>query len=203
VRTGERGTDSAIAAWLERHGVEVAACSDAFEACTIALKKTGEAPDVAFVGSDWLPADEHVILDYFDEIWPDLITVVYGRVPAAIASREGPRTLVCSSAQALRRILDDAPDALLQGLRAITETQPGIEGDRPVPPGPTPGQGQGGHAPMTAIARGETRVEGQEGRPASPARESALQRGGPRPSGPAPRNVLTDEELAALLEDDL
>lgn len=205
VRTGERGTDSAISAWLERHDVEIVACADAFEACTVALTQSLTAPDVAFVGIDWLAPDEHVILDYFRETWPNLLAIVYGPASATTGFREDPRTLVCRSPAAVRRMLTDSPAALLDRLRAASPQQARSDDDRQPSPTLPPHADQSGDAQETSLPHPTTHTRDSENRPANPGPRSAWRPAaglrGRAASASASRNVLTEEELAALLED--
>ncbi|MFQ5807210.1 MAG: hypothetical protein ACE5I3_12245 [Phycisphaerae bacterium] len=204
LRTGDRGTDGAISTWLARHGVEVVNCTDPFEACAVALTQRNLAPDLALIGADWLAPDERSIIGYLREIWPGLTTVVYGSPPATSGFEAPPPTLVCRSAGAVRRMLANPPDTLLkQSLEALRSHAPGAEGSRLHPEAPSPDA---------------QRVGPREATPPPPtiqthdaemlAAELAPRVGHQEPGGsggkdaPASHDILTREELAALLEDD-
>jgi hypothetical protein len=197
LRTGDRATDGAISAWLERHGVEIVACADAFEACVFALTHSAATPDLALVGADWLAPDEHAIIGYLRETWPGVTTVVYGGAPAVAGFEAGPLTLVRCSAAAVRRMLAGAPSALLEeSVRALRAQVSPDDGWRPRPQAPPPA----GTAPARpAVRTQDTHVPGD--RPAA----RVTGQGSEMPGGPRPatrQTILTQEELAALLEDD-
>ena len=204
LRTGDRGTDGAISAWLERHGVEVVACADAFEACTFALTHSAATPDLVLVGADWLAPDELAIIGYFRETWPGVTTVVYGSAPATAGFEATRPTLVQRSATAVRRMLADAPGALLEeSLKALRAQAPLDDGWRPqpkLPPSAEPQAPAAGTAlPRPAIQTRDTEALGSEFTPRLTGQDSETASG---PPPPAPQTILTREELAALLEDD-
>lgn len=204
LRTGDRETDGAISAWLERHGVEVIPCADAFEACTFALTHSAVNPDLVLVGADWLAPNEVAIIGYLREIWPGVTAVVYGSAPATAGFASAPLTLVRRSAAGVRRMLAAAPDALLEeSLKALRAQAPLDEDWRPQPEAPVAIEPRlpaaGAAPPRRAGDRRDTeapdgkltaRVVGEV--PETPSKA--------RP--PAPQTILTREELAALLEDD-
>jgi hypothetical protein len=204
VRTGDRGTDGAVSAWLERHGVEVVACVDAFEACTLALTQGKPEPDLAFIGADWLAPDETALIGYLRETWPQLTTVIYGSAQATARFEARPPTLVCRSAEGLRRMLASPPDALRNKSRAAAQSQRPLDnGWRPQPKASAPAvQGRtprGTPLPHSTIQTRDAEMLAAE-----------LARRGPQPDAhetvdarpPASHEILTREELAALLADD-
>jgi hypothetical protein len=173
LRTGDGQTDGAISGWLADHGVAVIDCADAFEACTIALTQPDVQPDVAFVGADWLARDELRVVNYLREIWPDLATVVYGRLVPGVGFETALRTFVCRSDEALQRILEDPPDELLRNLLPSPRPQgPPGDGWRPQPKAP--------------------------GRPVGAERTAQPT----EPAPPGSHSILTAEELTTLLTDD-
>jgi hypothetical protein len=204
VRTGDRGTDGAISAWLERHGVKVVDCADPFEACAFALTERAAAPDLALIGADWLAPDEAALVGYFREAWPGLITVVYGSPQATAGFEASPPTLVCRSADALRRMLADSPDTLLsQSLEALRSQTPLDKGWRPQPKAPSPDAQHGGARDMSlphpTIETRDAEVSAAElARRVAPHDPGA----GKGKRAPASHEILTREELAALLADD-
>jgi hypothetical protein len=199
LRTGDRGTDNAISAWLEKHGVDVVACADPFEACLVALSRSEPAPDLALVGVDWLAPDELGIVEYFAQAWPGLTLVLYGSPQATARFQPAPLTVVYRSPDALQRVLSESPDKLLARSRA--EAAPD-EVRRAQPENP------GTHARRAETfvilpARAETQDPGREpqkqDRPPGAAGEEET---GKTTAAAAPHSILTREELAALLEDD-
>jgi len=204
VRTGDRETDGAISAWLERHGVEVVECADPFEACTLALTQREPTPDLAFIGADWLAADELAIVGYFREAWPGLTTVVYGSAPATARFDAAPATWVCRSGSAVRRMLADSPDALLNESREALRSQtPVDDGWRPQPEVPPPGDQHAGRREMP-LPHPTIQTHDPEMLAAELARRVTRQDsdGTAGKRAPASHDILTREELAALLEDD-
>jgi hypothetical protein len=201
--TGDRGTDRAISSWLERHRVEVVGCTDPYEACAFALTHPKPAPDLAVIGADWLAPDELAIVNYFRETWPRVATVVYGSPQVTAGLQATPLTLVCRSGGAIQRLLAGSPDALLDKPLGPTRPQPlSDDGWRPQPEAPPqdvrhvsareaplqPPTIQTHDAELLAAEltpRLSRTDEGELGKPAS-----------------ASHNILTAEELAALLEDD-
>ena len=184
--TGDRTADGAIAAWLERHGLDVAACADAYDACTVALTQPEPTPDLAFIGADWLAPDELAIIHYFRQTWPGLPLVVYGSTPATTGFQDSTLMLVCRSAGALRNMLAEPPDALLERFLNAPRSRSAHDCD------------------WQSRAQG-SRSSGQ--RVGSDERRGA--RLAPEGLGPdclavelnSPSDVLTPEELAALLDD--
>ena len=204
VHTGDRGSDEAVADWLERHNVEIVECGDAFDACVIALTQRDRQPDLALVGADWLSPAEFSVVEYFRESWPSMPVVVYGSTPAAATVRPDALTLVCGSRSALERLLAESPDALLgKSLGGHEPHSPKEDAWRPRPRIPAPEQrqsdptddgiqSQSAHRPGAATADNIP-----ESRPS------------PRESGnmtdsraPAASSILTEEELAELLKDE-
>ncbi len=204
MRTGDRGTDGAISAWLERHGIEVVPCADPFEACTLALTQRGPAPDLAFIGVDWLAPGEAAIIGYFRETWPGLTMVVYGSAQATAGFEASPPTLVCRSAEGLRRMLADSPEALLSKSVEATRSQaPPDDGWRPQPNASPPDVqrvSRGG----TPLPRATIQTHDAEMLAAELARRGSRQDadGALGKRSPASHEILTREELAALLADD-
>jgi hypothetical protein len=203
LRTGDQGIDGAISTWLERHDVEVVGCADPFEACAFALTQRGSAPDLAFIGVDWLAPEELAIVDYLREIWPELSAVVYGGAQATARLEPNAPALVCRSAEGLRRMLADSPDALLSQPRAAAPQSPPDDGWRPHPAAPAPDVQRVSPKDMP-VSRRTIQTHDAEMLAAELARRAAPQDSdatvGKRP--PSAHEILTREELAALLADD-
>ncbi len=203
MRTGDRATDGAIARWLQDHGVEVTHCADSYEACVVALSQDGPPPDVAFIGADWLAPDETAIIAYFHESWPELPIVVHGSARATSGFHSSKQTRVCRSPEVLRHMLADSPDALTAEHRVHAPVSPLSEQPDPRQVVPT-------IAPRLAdledleIPRPTIRTQDAE----PPAAEcvpriTGLDTDAPPALGtPATHDILTREELEALLADD-
>ena len=203
LRTGDRGTDGAISAWLERHGIEVVACADAFEACTFTLTHSATVPELAFVGADWLAPDELAIVSYLRETWPGVTIVIYGSAPATAGFEASALTHVCRSAFAVRRMLAAVPGAMVEeSLRAL-RAQPSLDdGWRPQPETPRAEEHSAAAempAPRPALRTRDTEAMDADIAPHVNKQHRELA-AGQRP--PASQTILTKEELAALLEDD-
>ena len=203
LRTGDRGTDGAIAAWLERHGVEVVACADAFEACTIALTHSAAAPDLALIGADWLAPEELAISSYFRETWPELTIVIYGSASATAGFEATALTHVCRSAAAVRRMLAATPGALVEESRGALKTLATLDdGWRPQLDAPL---ATGAAAVEEAVLpRPANRMQATNARDADITPPDGEQPPATTAGQPAPasQTILTREELAALLEDE-
>jgi hypothetical protein len=204
VRTGDRGTDGAISTWLQRHGVDVTPCADAFEACVYALAQPEPPPELALIGADWLAPDEVAVLGYLRETWPGIAIVVYGGTEATASFEASPATRVCRSGEALRRMLADTPDALLDVRRAAPQSPaPPDDGWRPQPKAAPPEvrhPGPGGlPLPRSTIQTHDPEMLASELARRS-SQEGSGGTAGQRP--PVSHEILTREELAALLADD-
>jgi hypothetical protein len=202
LRTGDRATDGAVSAWLERHGVEVIPCADAFEACTVALSHSPVVPELAFVGADWLAPDEIAIVSYFRETWPGITIVIYGSASATAGFEATALTHVCRSAAAVRRMLAAPPVALLEESHRALRTQPSRDDDwRPRPDAPRANGHTAAGETLVSRSTSQTRdgaaIEADLTSPAGVPLETGAQR---RP--PVSQTILTKEELAALLNDE-
>jgi hypothetical protein len=182
--TGDRAIDGAIAGWLDRHGVDVVACADPYEACAFALTQPDPMPDLAFIGADWLAPDETAIIHYFRQVWPGLALVIYGSTPATSAFQDSMLTFVCRSASALRRVLEDHPDHLLE--RFPDASRPRAAHD-------------GGLRQSTGFAGNPV---GEEQTPSTLPAPPGLGPDSLAVELNSPSEILTPEELAALLDDD-
>jgi hypothetical protein len=85
VQTGQRVLVEQFDRWLERHDVSSAVFEDAYAACVHLLQNYNAIPDLALVGADWLSADELSIIAYIRQTWPRTAIVVY------VGQREAPR----------------------------------------------------------------------------------------------------------------
>jgi hypothetical protein len=203
--TGNQGTDEAIRAWLERHGVEVVACADAFEACTVALTQPDRKPDLALIGTDWLAPEELAIIGYWRETWPGLTVILYGSAEGTAGLPTQPSTHVCRSAEELQHLLEDSPDNVLKQTHEALRAQP-VAGDdwQPRPDAPAPAthgpDRQKGKSLSGPVA--ETKDAKQARAKRTPRAAASKPGPGPKEPGATPTDILTDKEWAALLEDE-
>lgn len=204
LRTADRGTDGAIAAWLRDHGVGVVSCADPFEACVAALTQSTPTPDLAFVGVDWLAHDETAIVGYLRQTWPELTIVLYGSGPALAGFQGSPLSVTCRTSAALRRMLEESPAQFLAESQAARRSRATPrDAWRPPPalaaPDDAPIDAPDPVAPHPTIRTRDADLL---------AAELAPRFGGPRATPPtdpptsSAHEILTPEELAALLEDD-
>jgi hypothetical protein len=171
--------------------------------CNIGLAPGPQpAPHLAFIGADWLASEELVVIGYFRKVWPDLTVVIHGSPQATAGFQAAPPTLVCRSAGALRRILADSPDTLLTESRAGRRTEaPLDDGWRPQPGAAPPDvQPTGGPAPPRETIRAQDEeLLAAEFAPRIIGQDLDLSAG---QHHPPTGEILTREELEALLEDD-
>lgn len=205
LRTGDRSADDAITSWLERHQIETVTCRDPFEACAHALKAPDDRPDLIWIGADWLAPDESAVIEYLREVWPAAAIVLHGQDPAIRAEPETERGAQrIRGAAALRRLLADDPAFVLRKLR------------------PTPrlmnadGRGAAPEFVRRAVSTRSRLRDGGSAPIAGPKSLLTETLGGNAAAGlaqlasdsavattpPLSQAVLTQEELAALLEDD-
>ncbi|MBU0641000.1 MAG: hypothetical protein KKB50_19225 [Planctomycetes bacterium] len=187
LRTGDPGAAAIIDQWLERHGVVVIGCTDAFHACSHMVRNGTEAPLLAFVGTDWLAPDDRAIIRYLHERWPGVGIVLYGAVEAGVSWANGARLIVCRTRAALRDLVAKTPQQLLErsapqaASNTALRSPPLPRNEPPAPP-----------AVSTCVAAGDDA-------PRAPRRLDNV----PPVSGAAePTHLgLTREELAALLDE--
>ena len=200
IRAGQAGAGQAVDNWLEHHGVERVRCADVLDACAFILKNSAHVPDLAFVGVDWLTADDLAIIKYLRETWPAIAIVLYGEHAKLDPHARATRTLVCPSRAALDEILAAPPDRLLAKFwRISSPAEPDTEADdgfigRNERPTATP---QTSDDSDPADAEEPAAVS----EPLEAPRGDDASRSHPPPLGPSPRSTLTPEELAILLED--
>lgn len=203
MRSADRASDTAIETWLERHGVEVAPCADAFEACTFALTRRQPVPDLVVVGFDWLAVDERRVVEHLHEAWPTAVVVVHGNLHAIADFRGGSSMLVLRRPGDLQRMLAESPDALLERVGNAGQSDP--PSPRAWRPNPELADvSSGSETPSPADANP---LDGHDKEPlaaAVPPPCAGLR--SPDDSAEirltAPHTILTREELAALLGND-
>lgn len=179
IRTGSREAADAIDAWLNRHDVATLSLTNVYDACVYLLRKYDMIADLAFVGTDWLAAEDFAILDYLRQTWPRVGIVVYG------CTANTPRVDVLPLMRALpagdltRQLSENTPTEMLARLyaRATPLGEPPPAREKPA---------------QTAIPTP---------RPAAPRVDTpppAVQRA--EPPDDDLRTILTAEELAELLD---
>lgn len=200
IRTGEPGAGQAVDNWLERHGVEQICCVDVLDACAFILKNSARVPDLAFVGMNRLTADDLAIVKYLRETWPAVAIVLYGEHAELDSYARAPRTLVCPSRAALDEILAAPPDNLLAKFWRVSSPNETHIG----PNNRFIGRSE---QPPATLQTGDDREHANASEPEDisempepPRCDDACHSHSPPPS-PAPRSMLTPEELAILLED--
>jgi hypothetical protein len=117
LRTGPRAAVETIDAWLRAHRMEVVAFDDVYSCGAHLLIGYEQIPDLVFVGSDWLSADERSIVSYVRQTWPQCGIILYGdqELPA---SELVPLVLDCRGRMELETLLAAGPDELLRRLSA-------------------------------------------------------------------------------------
>ncbi|MCA9243547.1 MAG: hypothetical protein KDA32_06310 [Phycisphaerales bacterium] len=113
-RTGEFSSNTSLAKWLRRSGIDLIEVPDAVSLCAAACTRL-EAPDLAVIGSDWIQQNERQVVDYVRQAWPDAIILVHGRDADAYCGRS---TMTIDSPAKLQRLLATAPDIILTEYQA-------------------------------------------------------------------------------------
>jgi hypothetical protein len=117
IRSGEPGPGRLVDRWLEAHRVAVRDFADAYEACVYLVQQPSAAPDLAFVGADWLLPEEWPIVRYLHETWPGLGLVIYASRSVPGLPEGTVLRSVAASARTLESILELGPDNLLRSMR--------------------------------------------------------------------------------------
>jgi len=195
LRTSSNRADQLVERWLRQHGVEVLRCADAWQACLSALQRRGEPVELAFVGLEWLAADELAVLHHVREAWPRVGLVIVACAGESLLMPP-PRTIVCRGLQALRRLLSGGPDQLLQRFARFERVE-----RRPLTPAMPASAAPPARSLETELPReivapdagSPAAAPGHDGEPPAPPTDNQ------RRAGPV---GLTPEEVAALLQDD-
>lgn len=185
LRTAEPDVAGIVDAWLCQHAVATVALADVYEACVYVLQQHADTPDLAFVGADWLGPNDIVILSYLRETWSSTAIVVYSSGQRSLVSEPGARHRVCSNPEALRGLLADPPERLLQDWRA------GFAANGRHAKLVSTGGGLGSPAPQRAPTPQNMPPSVDE----NPGLRSVV------PEVDPPRSILTHEELSALLDE--
>ena len=99
-------------AWLTRHKVAVTAHDDAYAACVHLLTRYSQIPELALVGTDWLPADEFELAAFIRHTWPRTLIVLYGDAPGPVAYPARPLVLTYVGCPGLDRLCAEVPAEL-------------------------------------------------------------------------------------------
>ncbi len=197
IRTGQHPAVAAVDQWLSDNGVDVVAHGDVYAACAYLLEYYARVPDLALVGTDWLARDECGIVPYVRQTWPRACIVVYGTNGTVPLADLSPLTRTCDSRAALDALLATTPTNVARQMYAAANVMthtPLAAPDRPrivrlAELHPCE------HRAASPIADGP--VTGRAALDEDPAgARSDLDVG----SLAAPRSILTNEELSALLD---
>lgn len=187
LRTGQQSSAQAVDQWLARHGAAVASFDDVYACCVHLLQQYADVPDLAFVGGDWLDAADAKIVRYIRQTWPQTALVLYSTHVPPPPVEQLPRLQICASRGALTTLLSQPPHVLVE--RLAQGPEPGeavvvrLAAPRAVP-----------HEPRPAVAPSNNGTS--KAAPHDQAQPTDL----PPRGAPAPRALLSPEELQALLE---
>ncbi len=199
LRTGERGSDDEIDAWLQRQSATVIGSDDPLDACVQVLTHQHLPVALVFLGGDWLEPDDWRLVDYLRELWPAAACVVHLSRPGVVALSD-PLTLVCSSRAELATVLAGDFEQAVEHVRRAARRSEVIE----TPPGRPEGSATDVAGPGRA-AVGPIRSGPHPG-VAPPARPAKDESGSSSTAVSADRAeplraILTREELEALMRD--
>lgn len=176
---GDPSLQDVVQSWLAAHQVETSVFEDSYALTAHLILHSDHLADLAFIGADWIPADEESVVEYISETWPGAIIVIYGHRCDQLGPAGDPRIIRIASRDALERLAAERPEDFVASVRARVQADAGA-----------------------ARAAGEV-ASGKlaAGAPASDA--PPLAGGQNSPGGPVEsihRPVLTPEELSALLD---
>lgn len=195
IRTGQRATADTVDAWLSRHGVEVVAPADVYDACAQLLLEFDRIADLVLIGTDWLAPDDLRIVRYIRETWPRSAIVLYGGGAETAGAELTPFVWPCRTGADLARLVAAPPADVLRHLaeEALPRTLTGPSAELPALRRPPVGDPPGHVPPVRPDSRGRPQAAASDG--------SVALGGGPgRVAAETPRSLLTAEELAALLD---
>ncbi len=113
IRTSGRSVADAIDEWIARHHLESHSCHDAYDAVVTMLTHPEKVPDLAFVGTECLDAEELALIGWLRETWPHVAIVVCD--PTAGVERQSGM-VICRDHAALLDLLETEPAELLRRL---------------------------------------------------------------------------------------
>lgn len=119
IRTGQRSATADIDRWLAQHGIATRTCDDVYEGCVLLLREYRDVPDLAFVGADWLSADECSIVAYIRQTWPQAGIVVHGGARDLPTFDLLPRVATCREAAELAEWLRMTPAEVFDRLARV------------------------------------------------------------------------------------
>jgi hypothetical protein len=196
--------------WLDRQGFQTCEFTDPYMACAHLVRRIADIPDLVFVGADWLSPEELILVQYLRETWPSVGVVVYANGNVSGVCEPAPLRLVCCSSAALRGCLENSPEQLLDALRARPSVQP-LEPQRGGSAAVIDARPPADRAAMlgdqfddlwsAALGRpGPTAGRAPQGVAHAHANDPGVERAEQgSPHNGAPRGILSDEELEALL----
>lgn len=196
VRTGNPASGDDLTAWLIRESVATTVCRDAFDTCAIMTRARAAAPDVAFVGLDWLPADELAILHHIRETWPGVSMVAYSHVHTEIALGL-PRTLALHSRDEIEQVIAGRFEQLLERLRGLGSMRIS-SGSQPAA---RPGAGTTAYSNRGGLRSGAEESELRGRFQADPPPTHAPQPLEPPQDLPRRPGIVTREEFESLMKD--
>lgn len=187
LRTGQQVSAHAIDQWLARHGAEVLSFDDVYAACVHLLQHYADVPDLAFVGGDWLDAADAKIVRYIRQTWPQTAIILYSTHVPPPPVEQLPRMRICASGGALTTLLTQSPTMLAERIAQGPEPGEAVV-VRLTPPRAVPDEPRAAPVPSK---NGTSKTEHHD----------EIRHSGASPlATPAPRALLSPEELQALLE---
>jgi hypothetical protein len=196
VRTGAPALSARVANWFSDHNVQATSCDDAFDAVTHLIQHPDAIPDLVLIGLDWLTDDDFTLLAYIHDTWPAAAVITYVQESLHRSAEPQTPTVVCQSPEELSVLLSNPPAAVLGAVQAARLRDPDLR-TPPAAPLEKPSILQAPDVPRApelpplraATERGSTDN-------AHSARHSPLR------TVTRPADLLTPEELAALLKQD-
>lgn len=198
VRTGVPALCARVTSWLGDHSVQHVACDDAFQAVAYLLRHPENMPDIVLVGLDWLADDDFSLFAFLHDTWPSAAVVTYVNESLRRTPAPHPSTIDCQSPTELASVLANSPAAILGAAQSARLTE-----------GETPRVEASASQPEPPDMREPPRLASvpelpplRAGAAANPADNSRGVRRTPLRSVSRPADLLTPDELAALLKKD-
>lgn len=196
VRTGAPALGVRVANWFSDHNVEATSCDDAFDAVAHLIRHPDDMPDLVLIGLDWLADVDFTLLAYIHDTWPSAAVITYVQETLRRITEPESPVFVCRTPEELSGLLCNPPAALLCAVQAARN--PGIElhaaPTAPLEPPPPTSPPDVPHAPELPPLRASAPRGSADN--AQPARLLTLR------TVTRPADLLTPEELAALLKQD-
>jgi hypothetical protein len=208
VRTGRAVESDLICHYLRDSSVSVVECRDAIDACLHILRNPEAAPQIAFIGADWLAREEFALAGYMHQAWPGILIVLHGDGADKAPIEHGRGAIVCATTAELSQLLSSPLDEVLVEGRLTAAASPlRYSARQSVPRSPVLGAAVEPcrpveyHCDASVRAPADLELHTEPARmPASGLHDSALS---PSLDWPceSPRTILTQEELESLLRD--